>query len=100
MYKLVSLVLAALALPACAQVFDLERDACRLKLPPNVHLTLLTDGIAEARNASGELFGFDRTAAISAQSAQEVARAAQQFGQEDDITVLTLKFEEAEMRRA
>ncbi len=71
-----------------------------VNLRPNVQLTLLTDGIAEARNSSGELFGFDRTAAISVQPAEEVARAAQQFGQEDDITVLTLKFEEAEVRHA
>jgi hypothetical protein len=44
----------------------------------------------EARNAQGELFGFERTAAISGTSADQIARAAQQFGQEDDITVLTL----------
>ena len=48
-------------------------------------------GVAEARNAQGELFGFDRTQAISTEPAEKIARAAQQFGQEDDITVLTLK---------
>jgi len=37
------------------------------------------------------LFGFERAAAISAQPVEEVARAAQAFGQADDITVLTLK---------
>jgi phosphoserine phosphatase RsbU/P len=36
------------------------------------------------------LFGFDRTRSISRQSAQSIAAAAQQFGQEDDITVLSL----------
>jgi phosphoserine phosphatase RsbU/P len=61
-----------------------------LSLPPNVQLTLLTDGIAEARNASGELFGFDRTLQLSNRSANEIAQAAVDFGQEDDITVLTL----------
>ena len=55
-------------------------------------LTFLSDGVVEARNAKGELFGFDRTAAISTQSAESIARAASTFGQEDDITVLTLKF--------
>jgi hypothetical protein len=55
-------------------------------------LTLLTDGVVEAQSSTGELFGFDRTQAISAQSAHEIAGAAQAFGQEDDITVLTLTF--------
>jgi len=50
---------------------------------------LLTDGVLEARNANGDLFGFDRTAAISTRPAHEVARTAGLFGQEDDITVLT-----------
>lgn len=62
----------------------------RRQLPPGAHLTLVTDGVAEARNTDGELFGFERTAAISTQSAEAIARAAQQFGQEDDITVLTI----------
>jgi hypothetical protein len=53
-------------------------------------LTLLTDGVVEARNQDGELFGFARTAACSAQSAESIAQAAQAFGQDDDITVLAL----------
>ena len=60
------------------------------RLDPNQQLTLLTDGVVEARDKSGELFGFDRTAAISNQPADEIAVAAQAFGQDDDITVLTL----------
>jgi len=54
-------------------------------------LLLISDGVVEARNAQGELFGFDRTREISGQSAESIAQAAQAFGQEDDITVLTLK---------
>jgi hypothetical protein len=42
------------------------------------------------------LFGFDRAAAISAQSAEAIACAAQAFGQNDDITVLTILFAPAE----
>ena len=61
-----------------------------VKLPPDMQLTLLTDGVAEARKASGELFGFERTATISAQAAGAIAQTAADFGQEDDITVLTL----------
>ena len=63
-----------------------------LALHPSAQLTLLTDGVVEARNTSGELFGFDRTAALSTQSAEAIAAAAQSFGQEDDITVVTLTF--------
>jgi hypothetical protein len=63
-------------------------------------LTFLSDGVVEARNAAGELFGFDRTARISNEPAEKVAQAAQAFGQEDDITVLTLKFAPAEVLHA
>ncbi len=59
-------------------------------LAPGERLTLLSDGVVEARNATGKLFGFDRTAAISTQSAEAIAQAAQVHGQEDDITVLAL----------
>jgi hypothetical protein len=42
------------------------------------------------RAIAGELFGFERMAAIAHLSAETVARAARDFGQDDDITVLTL----------
>jgi len=58
-------------------------------------LTLMTDGVVEARNAHGELFGFERTAALAGSSAVLVAEAARNFGQEDDITVLCLTREAA-----
>jgi serine phosphatase RsbU (regulator of sigma subunit) len=53
-------------------------------------LTLISDGVVEARSSTGDLFGFDRTRAVSSQTADQIARTAQQFGQQDDITVLTL----------
>lgn len=53
-------------------------------------ITMVTDGVVEARNLNGELFGFARTAGISLESADTIVRAAQRFGQEDDITVLTV----------
>jgi len=59
-------------------------------LPLGAQLTLLSDGVLEARNVRGELFGFERAAALSVKSAESIAQAAQNFGQEDDITVLTL----------
>lgn len=64
---------------------------------PRGRLTLLSDGVVEAQSPTGELFGFDRTAAISNQSAEAIAQAAQAFGQEDDITVLTLSFVPADV---
>lgn len=72
----------------------------RFELPPGGRLTLLTDGVVEARNPSGELFGFERAAGLSTRTAAEVARAAEAFGQEDDITVLTLAFVPVEMLHA
>jgi len=54
-------------------------------------LTLLTDGVIEARNGAGELFGFDRTAANASLTAEAIAQQAQAFGQDDDITVLTVE---------
>jgi hypothetical protein len=53
-------------------------------------MTLMTDGVIEARGRNRELYGFERAAAIANHSAESIGRAAQEFGQEDDITVLTL----------
>jgi hypothetical protein len=61
------------------------------RLPSNAQLTLVTDGVVEARNSAGALFGFDNTAAISVKPADAIARTAQEFGQDDDITVLTVE---------
>jgi serine/threonine protein phosphatase PrpC len=69
-----------------------EFKSIRFRLEPDDSLLLLTDGVVEAQSPSGEFFGFDRTAAITTHSAQDIAAAAQAFGQEDDITVLTLNF--------
>ena len=59
-------------------------------LPAAARLTLLSDGVVEARSSTGELFGFDRTSQVSQLPASEIAAKAHQFGQEDDITVITL----------
>jgi sigma-B regulation protein RsbU (phosphoserine phosphatase) len=65
-------------------------EQVHLRLAPSDSLTFVTDGVVEARNAAGELFGFERTCAISRQPATQIAGAAQTFGQDDDITVLKL----------
>ena len=74
-----------------------EYSETTLQLAPGDKLTFLSDGVVEAQNEQGELFGFERTRAISTQSAEEIAAAAQAHGQEDDITVLTLTFSPAEV---
>jgi len=70
----------------------IEYGEVSLRLATGDRLTFLSDGVVEAQNVSGELFGFARTQAISTESANEIAHAAQAFGQIDDITVLTLAF--------
>jgi hypothetical protein len=69
---------------------DVTYTETEFSLEAGETLTLLSDGVVEARIASGELFGFERTCSISTQSAEKIAAAAQRFGQEDDITVLTV----------
>jgi serine phosphatase RsbU (regulator of sigma subunit) len=55
-------------------------------------LALYTNGLSEARNHSGELFGFGRleTLFASRPSAREASQKAIEFGQRDDVTVLTV----------
>jgi hypothetical protein len=55
-------------------------------------LALFTDGLLEARNGSGELYGFARLQGLFAgkPTAAEATEAAVNFGQDDDITVLVL----------
>ena len=46
--------------------------------------------VVEARDKAGALFGFERTGRLSVEPAEAIARTAQAFGQDDDITALTL----------
>jgi hypothetical protein len=61
-------------------------------LTPGDRLTFVSDGVIEAQSKSRELFGFERTRAISRQPAADIAEAARAFGQSDDITVVTVEF--------
>jgi len=70
---------------------DVSYEEVRLYMHPGDRILMLSDGVAEARKSSGELFGFDRVHNLSNQSAFYIADAAKAFGQEDDITVLTVK---------
>ncbi|HEY5381111.1 MAG TPA: SpoIIE family protein phosphatase [Acidobacteriaceae bacterium] len=55
------------------------------------HLALYTDGLLEACSPTGEIYGFDRLKALFATkpNAREAMEAAVDFGQDDDITILT-----------
>jgi len=70
-------------------------DTIQFHLAPGSRLTFYSDGVIEAQNQKGELFGFDRARDISTQPAAAIAEAAKQFGQEDDITVVTITREAA-----
>ena len=72
-------------------ISDVTYDEVRLYLHPGDSLLMMSDGVVEARHGSGELFGFDRVHNLSNQSAFYIADAAKAFGQEDDITVLTIR---------
>jgi hypothetical protein len=50
--------------------------------------TISVEAETATRSASGELFWFERLAALPA---EEVARAAAALGKQDDITVSTLR---------
>ena len=49
------------------------------QLAAGEQLTLLTDGVVEARDKTGALFGFERTARLSVEPAEAIARTAQAF---------------------
>jgi serine phosphatase RsbU (regulator of sigma subunit) len=62
----------------------------QLELEPNDRMLWLSDGVVEARNGKRDLLGFERAHQLATRSASEIASAAQQFGQEDDITVVSI----------
>ncbi|HEX6494504.1 MAG TPA: PP2C family protein-serine/threonine phosphatase, partial [Acidobacteriaceae bacterium] len=67
-------------------------DELTFRLLENETLTVYTDGIIEARNAKGELFGFERLSEMLAirPEVAKIVDAAELFGQQDDITVLSI----------
>ena len=79
------------ALPL-GMIEDPEPSLMHFQLKRDDRLILISDGIAEATDAEGQLFGFERVHELlrTAHSAAEVADAAQSFGQEDDISVISV----------
>ncbi len=62
-----------------------------LEMRSGDRLTLLTDGVVEARDQDGDLFGFDRTQSlIRDASPLALAEAAIHYGQDDDLTVISI----------
>jgi hypothetical protein len=63
-----------------------------LEMRPGDRLTLLTDGVVEARDQQGVLFGFERTETLmrGGSSALALAEAALNHGQDDDLTVISV----------
>lgn len=73
-------------------VGDMSYAERRFKLAPRDELVLYTDGLLEARDESGVLFGFERLRVLLAlrPSAQHASQRAVDFGQQDDVTILIL----------
>jgi len=67
-----------------------------VELNPGDRLFLLTDGIVEAQDKEGRLFGFSRVEWLLREGATAgaLADAAQQHGQSDDITAICIEAEE------
>jgi len=79
------------ALPLGLDATTVYEEYC-FKLHVGDHFALYTDGLLEARNHLGELYGFERLEKLFATrpNATQATEAAVRFGQDDDITVLTL----------
>jgi hypothetical protein len=60
-------------------------------IEPGSRIVFCTDGVVEAQDRDGALFGFDRTRQISTRTAAEIGDAARDFGQSDDITVVAIE---------
>jgi len=71
---------------------DAEFSVFHFRFTEGDHLLLVSDGIAEATNLNGNLFRFERVLDLlrNSASAAAIATAAQNFGQEDDISVISI----------
>jgi len=69
-----------------------QYEEVRLRMEPADRLALYTDGLLEARNDKGDLYGFERLQELFERpvAAEAASDDAVEFGQEDDVTVLTV----------
>jgi serine phosphatase RsbU (regulator of sigma subunit) len=79
---------------------DIQYEQASFQLKRGDRLIFLSDGVVEATNAQGELFGFERTQQVSNEPARYIAQTAKRFGQADDITVVSLYFAASTPHRA
>jgi serine/threonine protein phosphatase PrpC len=75
-------------------------ETIRFQMPRGSRLTFYSDGIVEAQNPKGELFGFERSRQISMEPVAAIVEAAKQFGQQDDMTVIAITRDAAAVRDA
>jgi len=89
------------ALPLGA-ISGIEFPSFSFQLEEGDSLLLMSDGIVEAQDSHGRLFGFDRINEMlrTPTTPAEIATAAQKFGQEDDILVLRVEWTGASMPEA
>jgi len=89
------------ALPL-GMVESAEFSMMHFQLAPGDRLILMSDGVAEAQDEQGQLFGFERINKLLQRpiTAAEVAAAAQNFGQQDDISVLLITREASGVTRS
>ncbi|HTV08168.1 MAG TPA: SpoIIE family protein phosphatase [Candidatus Aquilonibacter sp.] len=82
------------ALPL-GMVPGIEFPSQSLQLHAGDELTLMSDGVVEAQDSSGRLFGFDRVHDMMSHQATagDLVAAAKKFGQADDITVLQVQWQ-------
>ena len=71
-------------------IADAQFEQTTFRLNRGDRLVFISDGVVEATNAHGELFGFERTQQVSNEPARYIAQTAKHFGQNDDITVVSL----------
>lgn len=69
-----------------------EFTVLHFRLHEHDRLVLMSDGIVEATDANGKLFGFERVCELlrTVKSPAEIATTAQRFGQKDDISVISV----------
>jgi hypothetical protein len=81
-------------------IANAELSTTSFTLQPGDSLLLMSDGVVEAQDSHGALFGFERINEMlrSHATPKEIANAAQSFGQEDDILVLQVSRDLKEIR--
>ncbi len=71
-------------------VADADYVEQTVELSPGDRALFVSNGVVEAQNKSGDLFGLQRMRLLSRLAPAEIVAAAQRFGQKDDITVVSL----------